>query len=80
MVKARISLEDMRALAFPNYTIPSNNRELRPDIMDKFSACDYTIPSNNRELRRAIQQGSNTSYYTIPSNNRELRLTSVNIT
>ena len=34
-----------------DYTIPSNNRELRPPDYCGIASVNYTIPSNNRELR-----------------------------
>ena len=57
----------------PDYTIPSNNRELRLVFVYSFVFTYYTIPSNNRELRRNYKLGNVRYYYTIPSNNRELR-------
>ena len=56
-----------------NYTIPSNNRELRLPSPSRSIPSHYTIPSNNRELRHLRPIRDQRFYYTIPSNNRELR-------
>ena len=37
-----------------DYTIPSNNRELRQSRSVMENVLNYTIPSNNRELRHEL--------------------------
>ena len=49
---------------FKNYTIPSNNRELRPIPLRIQTTNHYTIPSNNRELRPCYLLNFNSSHHT----------------
>ena len=57
----------------PNYTIPSDNRELQRDYSKAETGYDYTIPSDNRELQQMKKKYIYHSNYTIPSDNRELQ-------
>ena len=42
---------DYAEFTVPYYNIPSNNRELQPQVHTDLIACHYNIPSNNRELQ-----------------------------
>ena len=44
---------DYAGFTVPYYNIPSNNRELQPNLPSIHTFLDYNIPSNNRELQRA---------------------------
>ena len=64
---------DYAGFTVPYYNIPSNNRELQHDMLDKGLIRNYNIPSNNRELQLIHPAVKYSIYYNIPSNNRELQ-------
>ena len=61
------------SFGLPNYTIPSDNRELQRLFSTRSSWMYYTIPSDNRELQPLEPQKKERDDYTIPSDNRELQ-------
>ena len=63
----------MQGLPFPNYNIPSNNRELQLPAGLLRLVYYYNIPSNNRELQLPLYALMLAENYNIPSNNRELQ-------